>query len=198
MIPLISRKTEPGEIPWFEYEGRDFFKLFAGAAFPIDEESGAMVVIGETFEKVPGMGRLTLELLFENPRLSLEDFSKDRMEEFKRSYLLKEIWGDPREGLTEIPRVHGDRIKTVEEVLSFIEPVLARKILKLDKQRSELPGILSRLKSAKGSFRQSPLLAAWFYVFAVADVFQTALYQESSSRAEIQQVALKDWDEFNL
>ena len=195
-LTQVIRKKEPGEVPWYEYEGREFFKLFAGAACPVGHEPGAIVVIGETFKRVPERGRLTLELLFENPKAQLEDFSQERLEEFKRSYCLKEIWGDPREGLLEIPRVHGDRIKNVEEVLSFIEPLLARKILKLDNQRSGLPGILSRLKSAKGSFRQFPLLAAWFYVLAVADVHQTATYEEPGPSRFVQKYAISEYDEF--
>jgi len=200
MTPLIIRRKEPGEVPWYEYKGREFFKLFAGMAWPYDKEPGASVIIGEIFEKVPEMGRLILTMIRESPNVPLEDFSNDRIEEFKRSYCLKEIWGDPRNdsNFSEIPRVYRDKVNAMGEVVSFIESILARKILRLDDQGAALPKTLPHLKSSRGSPNQYPLLAAWFYALAVADVHQTATYEEPGPSRFVQRFANKDYDEFAL
>lgn len=197
MIPLIIRRKEHGEVPWYEYKDREFFKLFGAMAWPYDKEPGAIVIIGEIFEKVPEMGRLILTVIIENPNVPLEDFSNDRIGGFKQSHCLKEIWGDPRNdsSFSEIPKIHRDKVNTVNDSINFIESILARKILRLDDQAILLKQ-LPRLKSAKGSLNQYPLIAAWFYALAVADVLQSATYEEPGPSHFVQRRTISDYDEF--
>ncbi|NIO20948.1 MAG: hypothetical protein GTN76_09460 [Candidatus Aenigmarchaeota archaeon] len=200
MTPLIIRRKEPGEVPWYEYKGREFFKLFGAMAWPYGKEPGATVIIGETFEKVPEMGRLILTMIHENPSVPLEHFSNTHIEEFKQSYCLEKIWGDPRNDLnfSEIPKIHRDKVNTVSDSINFIESILARKILRLDDQQTALLKQLPRLKSAQGSLNQYPLIGAWFYALTVADVHQTATYEEPGPVRFIQRRSITEYDEFGL
>jgi len=196
MTPLVSRKKEPESPARYIYHGEEFFQLIAAAAWPYGAEQGAIVIIGETFERAPDTSRLALAMLLENPSVPLEDFSNDRMEEFKQCYCLEKIWGNPRNdsNISEIPKIH--RAKTLKESIDFIESLLARKILRLDDQRSALLKTLSGLKSAHGSPDQYPLVAAWFYALAVADVHQTATCEEPGLGRFVQRYANNEYDEF--
>ncbi len=196
MTRLVSRKKEGEALPRYVYRGQEFFKLFAGMGWPHGKERGAIVVIGETFEQVPEMGRFTLAVLHEDARVSVENLSSEALKEFMESYCLREIYGDPRESSVVTMPPFSTKIEKVDHCIDFIESYLSREILWLG-QDAALPKYLKRLKPRiKGERTSSyPLLNAWGYALLAAEVYQTPTIGQEPSPPR-QTISLHDYDEF--